>query len=465
MPDPHRRPPPPPDHDAGREEARRLERRADREKAARNEAERLLETKSLELYEANKRLSELNSDLEKRVELRTRELARAAAVRGEFLAAMSHEIRTPMTGVLGMMDLLRAEDLTPRQKGYVDSVHASGRHLLVIINDILDFSRMETGKIELEHETFSLPAILGRVESMLGPLAMENGLEFRVAFTGPAPPQVSGDATRLIQILLNLVGNAIKFTLNGSVVVTGSFERIDGRLRVRFEIRDTGIGIPAENQARLFNAFTQADRSTTRKYGGSGLGLAISKRLVDAMDGTIGARANPGGGSVFWFEILLEEGGAEQPSDNGPVITAPVVPRRILVAEDIALNRDVIEAMLTRDGHQLTFVENGQEALDLVQQSPFDIVLMDVQMPLLDGVEATRLIRQLAPPAGDVPIIALTANVMASEQLKCLQAGMNSVLMKPIDWEAMNRVIAQVGQAPRTICGNQLADIVPPTRP
>lgn len=427
--------------------AKRWQRRLLRETAARCEAERLLETKSLELFSANVRLTELNDDLERRVALRTDELVRAAAARGDFLSAMSHEIRTPMTAVLGMIDLLRLEELTPRQRAFVDNIHASGRHLLVIINDILDFSRMESGRIELEQEDFELPAMVERVKSMLGPLAQERGLRLDFMFAGPVPALVRGDQTRISQILLNLVGNAIKFTFEGGVTVTIASEPAGGDFRLRFGVRDTGIGIAPENRRELFEAFTQADRSTTRKFGGSGLGLAISKRLVDAMGGSIGIEAAAGPGSSFWFEVPVGAGDAAAPAETAHGSTVLAAPCHILVAEDIALNRDVIAAMLERHGHQVAFAANGQEAFDLVARTAFDLLLMDVQMPLLDGVAATRLIRRLPPPAGEIPIIALTANVMAAEQLKCLQAGMNHVLMKPIDWDAMNRVIAQFGRS------------------
>lgn len=421
----------------------RWQRRAEREQLARHEAERLLESKSLELFEANQRLTDLNAYLEQRVKVRTVELARAADARSEFLAAMSHEIRTPMTAVLGMIDLLRAEDLTPKQMSFVESVHASGRHLLVIINDILDFSRIESGEIELEHENFSIPAVLESVRSMLNPLAQERGLRLCFNLIESSHAVVKGDATRVKQVLLNLVGNAIKFTAKGGVVVTVSFERAEDRLRFRFEVSDSGIGISTQNQHNLFRAFTQADGSTTRKFGGSGLGLAISKRLVDAMGGEIGARRNPQGGSTFWFEVPLDKGCHVALPESRLAAQCPSEPRRILVAEDIALNRDVISAMLERDGHSVTFAEDGRAALELVQQAPFDLILMDVQMPVMDGFEATREIRKLTVRASDIPIIGLTANVMAAEQQKCLEAGMDIVLMKPIDWERLEGVIAR----------------------
>jgi signal transduction histidine kinase/CheY-like chemotaxis protein len=375
----------------------------------------------------------------------TAKLARAADARGEFLAAMSHEIRTPMTGVLGMVDLLEVEPLTPKQVGYVEAIRASGRHLLNIINDILDFSRIESGRIELERIDFSLPVVLERLRSLLHPLAQERGIELRFELADHSPPVVKGDPTRLKQVLLNLAGNAIKFTSEGSVVVAVTYRRVEEHFPFRFcfEVRDTGIGIAPEVQAELFTAFTQADRSTSRRYGGTGLGLAISQRLVRAMGGEIRFASEAGKGSAFWFEIPFEIGHAIKSARPGAAPGPLMASRRVLVAEDIELNRDIIGTVLGRDGHQVVFATNGQEAVDLARESRFDLILMDVQMPVMNGVEATRRIREFAGPAADTPIVALTANVMAAEQEKCLQAGMNDVLMKPIEWERVRAVMAR----------------------
>lgn len=371
-------------------------------------------------------------------------LATAAAARSDFLASMSHEIRTPLAGVLGMADLLVSEDLNSGQRHFVNSIRTSGRHLANVVNDILDFSRLEAGTIELEQIDFSLPQVLERLRSIVNPLVQERNLELQFELSEHSPPVVRGDPTRLKQVLLNLVGNAIKFTEQGSVTVGVSSRSTDACMRFRFEVTDTGIGIPVEKQPDLFSAFSQADSSTTRRFGGTGLGLSISKRLVDAMGGEIGFTSSDGRGSMFWFEVPLEVSQiAALPSPDRSDQPA-VSPRRILVAEDVELNREILKHGLGIEGHSVAFAENGAQAVELVQQHPFDLVLMDVQMPVMDGVEATRRIRNLEGQVGQIPVFALTANVMASEREKYLAAGMNDCLLKPIDWERLRSAIASV---------------------
>lgn len=371
------------------------------------------------------------------------ELARVAEARSEFLAAMSHEIRTPMTGVLGIVDLLEGEDTTPRQRRYIESIRVSGKHLLSIINDVLDFSRIETGKIELEDTDFSLPALLQQLRALLEPMALERQLALTFELPDGSPPVVKGDPTRIRQVLLNLIGNAIKFTPEGRVTLTVSHRtEVDGiRWRFRFEVRDTGIGIAPDQLGQLFSAFTQADFSTKRRFGGSGLGLAISKRLVEAMSGEIGVESTPGAGSTFWFEIPLAEGDAIRIPAGSAQPSVLVTPRRLLLAEDVELNRDIIRTMLERDGHQVVVAGDGLEAVNLASQSRFDMVLMDIHMPVMDGIEATRLIRDLDSGNRGMPILALTANVMLTEQEKCLDAGMDGVLMKPVEWDRLRVAI------------------------
>jgi signal transduction histidine kinase/HPt (histidine-containing phosphotransfer) domain-containing protein/ActR/RegA family two-component response regulator len=381
-----------------------------------------------------------------RLQESTRLAEAAVRAKSEFLAVMSHEIRTPMTGVLGMTDLLMSADLPAKERSYVAGIRTSGRHLLALVNDILDFSRIESGKLDLETIDFAIPQMLEQVRSLVAPQAAERRLELRFELDAHAPSVVRGDPTRLKQVLVNLTGNGLKFTHRGSVTVGVSrCPEVNGQQRYRFEVRDTGIGIPAEKRAVLFSVFSQVDSSTTRQYGGSGLGLAISKRLVEAMGGEIGVESVLGVGSRFWFEIPLEPGDATtvEATARHPI---PVVPsRRVLLVEDVELNQVLIADMLRSHGHDVTVAENGKEAVAMAAREHFDIVLMDVQMPVMDGVEATRRIRKLPLPAGAVPVLALSANVLAAERERYLAAGMNGALTKPIDWPQLFEAMAHHG--------------------
>jgi signal transduction histidine kinase/CheY-like chemotaxis protein/HPt (histidine-containing phosphotransfer) domain-containing protein len=378
----------------------------------------------------------------------------ARRAKTDFLAAMSHEIRTPLTGVLGMAELLAAEPLGDKQRDYVEAIRSSGKHLLAVVNDVLDFSQIEAGGLELERVDFPLAEPIEQVRFLTAPQATERGLGLRFELDEGLPPVVRGDPTRLRQVLLNLVGNALKFTHKGVVVVTVSGRAEgEGHVRLCFEVLDTGIGIPEEKRAELFDAFTQVDRSTSRRYVGSGLGLAICKRLVEAMGGTIGVESAPGEGSLFWFEIPLEIG--SEPSVEGRAASdqAEVRPLRLLVAEDVELTRELLGEMLGQHGHEVVFAANGAEAVERAAKGGLDLVLMDVQMPVMDGVEATRRIRRLPAPAGRVPIVALTANVAASEREQYLAAGMDDCLAKPIDWGLLFAALARHGRAARAAPG------------
>ncbi len=380
----------------------------------------------------------------------TKAAQEAARAKAEFLAVMSHEIRTPMTGVLGMTDLLMQGPLPAKQREYVTWIRASGRHLLSLINDILDFSRIEAGKIELEAIEFSIAEVLEQVCSLLTPLAVEAGLELRFEADEDAAPRLRGDPMRLRQVLINLVGNGIKFTRRGGVTVTVTHRTMaDRRERFHFEVRDTGIGIPEDKRKILFDPFAQADSSTTRRYGGSGLGLAISRRLVEAMEGEIGVDSLEGVGSRFWFDLPLSVVADAAPREMPAPRPHEQQPRRVLLAEDVEMNQVLVADMLRAHGHEVVTAANGQEAVERAAREAFDVVLMDVQMPVMDGIEATVRIRQLPPPACDVPVLALSANVLAEDMVRYKAAGMNGALTKPIDWPKMFEALARHGGAGR----------------
>ena len=385
----------------------------------------------------------------------------ATLAKSEFLAHMSHEIRTPMNAVLGQAQLLAREPLNADQRLMVQRIQTAGQSLLGIINDILDFSKIEAGQLRLEDRPFRLDALPAKLDSLLGSVARGKGLALRIAGPDADLGPLRGDALRLEQILVNLVGNAIKFTEAGEVVVTLTTLAHDpAGVRLRCAVRDTGIGIGPEALARLFTPFTQADASTTRRFGGTGLGLSISKRLVELMGGTLGAESVPGEGSTFWFEIPFRPAAEEeQPVPAAPVATPPAGPRlrglRLLAVDDSAMNRELVEMALRREGASVTLAADGQQAVQLLRASPAgcDAVLMDVQMPVMDGRTATRLIRQDLGLT-QLPVIALTAGVLAEEQRLIRDAGADEVLAKPLNLELLVATLLRLIPAQRPSAGS-----------
>ena len=407
------------------------------------------------LKEQHEKLDRMNVDLERRVRERTEglEIAMQAAddanqAKSAFLANMSHEIRTPLNGVIGLLQLLERTDMNERQDAYVSKAFAASRHLLALLNDILDYSKIEADMLDLEASPFSLQTLLENLADTLGPLARDKLLELHIDSDPDCPDMLSGDVTRIAQVLINLGGNAIKFTDQGqvSIQVTTLPGANGDTVTLRFSVRDTGIGIAAERLDHIFARFTQADTGTTRRFGGTGLGLAISASLVELMNGHIEAHSQPGQGSHFWFSLPLKLADqrtaidqAQAPDSESPTSLQGV---RVLAVDDNALNQEVVTGMLDQFGVITTLADNGREAISLIleQDNPFDLVLMDMQMPVLDGIGATRELR-LQHGLKQLPIIAMTANAHESDREACLAAGMDDYLAKPVAIEQLQATI------------------------
>ena len=409
-----------------------------------------------ETADALQRLAELNTRLEELVALRTAELvaARDAAeaanrAKSSFLSNMSHELRTPLGGVTGMIDLALELAVDPKQADWLRRAKTSGEHLLSIINDVLDISKIEAGGLTIQPVDFSLASVIDSVTTVLSPTIDLKGLSFSV----DVPPDLAqrafhGDCLRIKQVLLNLLGNAAKFTAAGEVTLgVRALKDTASGVLLRFEVRDTGIGIAPQDRARLFSPFVQADISTTRKFGGTGLGLVISARLVQMMGGSIDVESVPGSGSRFWFTVPVGAAELSQAVQRTTDLRsamdrlkAEFAGSRILLAEDDVTNQIIARVWLENAGLEVDVACDGEAAVAMARATPYDLILMDMQMPVMDGVTATLAIRAL-PGGADKPILAMTANVFGEARAQCLSAGMNDFIIKPVNVTALQSTL------------------------
>jgi signal transduction histidine kinase/ActR/RegA family two-component response regulator len=398
------------------------------------QAQKKLEDQKAELIAATGALSE------------ARDAAEAASrAKSDFLAMMSHEIRTPMAGMMGMIDLLSGTSLNEEQQDLARVAQESAQNLLAVLNNILDFSKLEAGQVNPESIDFSIKHSIKSVISLLGPRAAGRGLRLNAILAPDLPIWLRGDPSRIGQVLLNLVGNAIKFTEHGSVQISVSHRTLqDSAFELCFDVVDTGCGIPTNMLSILFSTFTQADGSVSRRYGGTGLGLAICKQLCLTMGGDIGVESASGHGSRFWFTVRCQLG--RPPEVTAPLLQPALAPDAadidILIVEDNPIIRSLVFKLLARRGYEADQVNNGKEALEAVRAKRYGLVLMDMQMPEMDGLSATKAIRNLRGPERNVPIVALTANALVGQRETCLAAGMNGFLTKPIKPEALYDAIS-----------------------
>lgn len=371
----------------------------------------------------------------------------ATQAKSEFLATMSHEIRTPLNGVLGMLQLLKRTRLSKTQAEYVDAINTSGEILLNLINELLDISKIEANKLELEQELIDLRTLLLGISTLSNIRSKEKHLQFSMHTDQDLPDKIIGDSLRIRQILMNLIGNAIKFTEQGQITLNAHLlDKSDNTLHLGFDVIDTGIGIDHEIHGQLFEKFVQADTSISRKYGGTGLGLAITKNLIAAMGGNIHVESQPGQGSAFYFDIYVKAPHIEQPNTEQRLEQGlSQGGLKILIAEDVEINRRVVTGLLQGHNHTIVEVTNGQDAVKAIEEQDFDLILMDIHMPEMDGIEASERIRAMSDPVkSSIPIIALTANILKHEEQRCQAAGINHFIVKPFSAEKLEQEIANI---------------------
>lgn len=438
-----------------------LERILQRERAARKRAETIIEEKSRELYMVNEELRKLNASLEDRIVERTAELERinselivateaaeaSSKAKSQFLSTVSHEIRTPLNVIIGLTDILRKGDHPPKTKEILERIKFSSDTLLSLINDVLDLSAIESGKLTTDKVVFDLAYLCERVCDNFSQKAEDKGLTLDCMLDRKLPPAVEGDASKLNQVLTNLIGNAIKFTESGSVTLYVKRMSADAdTVRLRFDVEDTGIGISPDKLDRIFGEFVQEDASTRTQYGGTGLGLNIVKKLVELQHGSVSVTSDLGKGSRFSFELSYTiANSAQQTVTRSREEFKLPQGMRILLAEDLEINQFLMKEMLNGSSVELTLVTDGKQALEAVQSSTFDVVLLDMHMPVMDGLTAARAIRELPNAQGRVHIISLTADVFSDTREALRQAGVNDFLSKPVNPDALFRALKKVG--------------------
>ena len=436
--------------DNARKEIARRKRKTEEDNEIRKTKEQADQTRMFSIMKREKELIAdlLNREADRRQALRlAKEIAdKANKAKSDFLAVISHEIRTPMTGVMGMIRLLIDTPLNERQQEYVRTIQYSGEALLTLLNDILDLSKAEEGKMTIETLDFDLKKLVDSVVLLMSGRAEEKKLLLKADIQSGTPPFLKGDPTRLRQIFLNLVSNAIKFTESGTVTVTVKVNDNNGKKpRIYFAVTDTGMGIPEDVQKKLFTPYAQADASISRNFGGTGLGLAICKRLVDAMGGNIQLQSTPGKGTTFYFIIPMDIGTEQRQS--APVQKSESAPMRILVVDDNAINLKVVSGLLEKEHHRIVTCNSAEAAMQEIAKSMFDVILMDMEMPQIDGVTATKMIRALPDPEKSrIAIVAMTANIRREDIQRCKDAGMNDHIAKPISPESLRALLTQINK-------------------